>query len=319
MSTKAPYAPASPLERFLEASYWLTVAAALGVAFLLQLARGTFSDFFLDALIAAWSLGLYFFPARRPYLRRFVHTLGLLPLFAYYVAQNPTLIPPGFKSEAYAVLAIFPINVAALTLGLPGALAALAVAAAMALPYFHWPDPTELFAMAWLLSALLGASYHELLRRLETYHERLHHQALRDALTGLGNRRAMEEDFARMQGLAQRTGRRLVLTMWDLDDLKGINDRNGHHAGDQALRDLADALRQSTRRGDGVYRTGGDEFAGLHLDLRDPDALFERVRERFPGVSVGWIDATASDFETAFRTADERLYREKGRRNHRPG
>ncbi|WP_287416871.1 GGDEF domain-containing protein [Oceanithermus sp.] len=314
-----PRATSNPLERFLEASYWLTVVAALGVALLLQLARGTFADFFLDALIAVWSVALYFFPARRPHYRRFVHTLGLLPLFAYYVAQSHNLIPASYRSEAFAVLAIFPINVASLTLGLPGALAALAVSAGTILYFFRWPDPAELFAMAWLLSALLGVSYHELLRRLEVYHERLHHQALRDALTGLGNRRAMEEDFARMQGLAQRTGRRLVLTLWDLDDLKGINDRHGHQAGDQALRDLADALRHSTRRGDGVYRTGGDEFAGLHLDLRDPEALKERVRERFADVSVGWIDATAGGFEAAFRAADERLYREKAHRNHAPG
>lgn len=90
----------------MDVPYWVTVAVALVAAFLLQLARGSFSDFFIDVLIVAWGLALYFFPDRKLNRRRFAHTLGLLPLFAYYIARSPNLIPLDFKREAFAILAI---------------------------------------------------------------------------------------------------------------------------------------------------------------------------------------------------------------------
>jgi diguanylate cyclase (GGDEF)-like protein len=95
---------------------------------------------------------------------------------------------------------------------------------------------------------------------------RLRGAAERDALTGLLNHAAFHDEVARTLGAAQEAGRRPALVLFDLDYLKNINDAHGHRIGDQAIRMLADTLRESTRAGDAVGRLGGDEFAWLLAD-----------------------------------------------------
>jgi len=105
-----------------------------------------------------------------------------------------------------------------------------------------------------------------------------------DPLTGLGNRRALSEGFARMRTQAQRLGKPLTMIFWDLDGLKRVNDQHGHVAGDQVLREVALALQTLLRHGDRAYRIGGDEFVSLHLDLSEGEEgpLIERVRSALP-------------------------------------
>jgi len=83
-----------------------------------------------------------------------------------------------------------------------------------------------------------------------------------DALTGLANRRAFEERLPVELSRFSRGGRPLSLVLLDLDGFKGVNDRLGHPAGDQVLREVAAILR-SSRVADDCFRTGGDEFALL--------------------------------------------------------
>jgi diguanylate cyclase (GGDEF)-like protein len=92
---------------------------------------------------------------------------------------------------------------------------------------------------------------------------RLEQEALTDPLTGLANRRAFEQALTRHHALAQRLDRRYSVMMADLDEMKEINDRYGHAAGDAALKATARALVVATRAGDLVARVGGDEFAVL--------------------------------------------------------
>ena len=82
--------------------------------------------------------------------------------------------------------------------------------------------------------------------------------SLTDALTGVGNRRRLEQDLPAL--LLGATGPTAVV-MVDLDHFKAVNDEHGHPAGDALLRQVAEALRGVLRPGDGVYRYGGEEFA----------------------------------------------------------
>lgn len=83
----------------------------------------------------------------------------------------------------------------------------------------------------------------------------------RDALTPLLNRRALVRELGRIRTFAQRYGSPASLVYFDLDDLKGVNDRFGHAAGDAAIRAVADRLLANVRDSDIVGRMGGDEFA----------------------------------------------------------
>jgi diguanylate cyclase (GGDEF)-like protein len=103
--------------------------------------------------------------------------------------------------------------------------------------------------------------------------ERLAEMAITDPLTGLRNHRAFHEDIARELQRAGRTGVPLALVILDLDDLKSVNDAQGHQAGDERLQALADAIRATGRGADVAYRVGGDEFAVILPDARAWGAL----------------------------------------------
>ena len=83
----------------------------------------------------------------------------------------------------------------------------------------------------------------------------------RDALTPLLNRRALLRELGRIRTFAQRYGSPASLVYFDLDDMKGVNDRLGHAAGDAALKAVAERLLAHVRESDIVGRMGGDEFA----------------------------------------------------------
>ncbi len=85
--------------------------------------------------------------------------------------------------------------------------------------------------------------------------------AMRDALTGLLNRRAMDEALAREMLLAKRQNTPLCLMLLDIDHFKDINDQLGHLRGDRALQLLAAGIRGDVRQSDMSFRLGGDEFA----------------------------------------------------------
>jgi diguanylate cyclase (GGDEF)-like protein len=91
--------------------------------------------------------------------------------------------------------------------------------------------------------------------------ETLRNQAIRDPLTGLFNRRFMEESLDRELQRAARSSRPLGAILIDIDHFKQFNDRFGHEVGDAVLREVGAFLRQSTRGGDVACRYGGEEFA----------------------------------------------------------
>jgi diguanylate cyclase (GGDEF)-like protein len=100
-----------------------------------------------------------------------------------------------------------------------------------------------------------------------------------DALTGLGNRRALDEALVARVALAARTGRPLSALVGDLDGFKQINDRFGHHDGDRILGEVAFAMRDVVRAPDSCFRWGGDEFVVLLSDvgLTEAEEIADRI------------------------------------------
>jgi diguanylate cyclase (GGDEF)-like protein len=165
--------------------------------------------------------------------------------------------------------------------------------------------------------------------RLELERDVLRDYALSDPVTGIANRRSllMRADYEIERH--RRARRSFALLMLDLDGFKLLNDRFGHAAGDDLLRDVATALRRAMRGQDTVARFGGDEFCVLapETDERGADTLAARATNAVRKVSVG-LETVAGSVGVAIfpadgvtvsdlmRVADERLLEAK---RQRPG
>jgi two-component system chemotaxis response regulator CheY len=183
-------------------------------------------------------------------------------------------------------------------------------------------DPFDL--QAGLVAAKRVTGLHRQLERYRVELERLNADlaelARRDALTGLGNRLRLDEDLAQLHWRCSRYGWTYTLAVCDLDNFKRHNDTYGHLAGDEVLRQVAGALKDSARRGDGVYRYGGEEFVvilpgqGLESGLAAGERLRAAVEAASPiTMSVGVASFISSDEESAsvLHRADDARYRAK--------
>jgi diguanylate cyclase (GGDEF)-like protein/PAS domain S-box-containing protein len=112
--------------------------------------------------------------------------------------------------------------------------------------------------------------------------EELHRLSIIDELTGINNRRGFLLQARDQLVAAGGRKHRAALLYLDLDGLKAINDNIGHNAGDQAIRDMAEVLRASTRQSDLIGRMGGDEFCVLLMGVGETtpeDAVLSRLQE----------------------------------------
>ncbi|MBN9362336.1 MULTISPECIES: GGDEF domain-containing protein [unclassified Devosia] len=160
--------------------------------------------------------------------------------------------------------------------------------------------------------------------------EKLRNQALRDPLTGLYNRRYMEDCLQRFVRLAERENREISLIMVDLDHFKRLNDEHGHSFGDQVLRDAALTLTGSLRETDIVCRFGGEELVVILPDcpLERAADKAELLRLRIEELSsthgadisasfgVASVPHTSQSVTDLLQAADQALYKAKqGGRN----
>ncbi|HHE5617910.1 diguanylate cyclase domain-containing protein [Pseudomonas aeruginosa] len=165
------------------------------------------------------------------------------------------------------------------------------------------------------------------------YQQQLLEMAYRDPLTGLGNRKAFDEQLGQALLRAGSGGSELALLYLDLDRFKEVNDRFGHDVGDALLKAVAERVRSTLRQPDKAYRLGGDEFAVLLEDSQEnnPQRLAERLLaalvqplalngERIdfvtPSIGIALYPRHAGDAEGLVRAADSAMYQAKRQRNH---
>tara|TARA_R110002049_G_scaffold262028_1_gene438109 strand:+ start:411 stop:2045 length:1635 start_codon:yes stop_codon:yes gene_type:complete len=134
--------------------------------------------------------------------------------------------------------------------------------------------------------------------------------ALKDTLTGIWNRQALNEDLEREFTRWQRYQSPLSLIVWDIDLFKRVNDEYGHTAGDKVLKTIARIFMQATRDADFIARFGGEEFVGVFPETRLEDALIlaNKIREKIQKSKFHYenkpVPITASAGLATFRPND---------------
>jgi diguanylate cyclase (GGDEF)-like protein len=178
------------------------------------------------------------------------------------------------------------------------------------------------------LMSVMTLAVAALVKQRRQVEEELRRLAVTDSLTGLANHRRFFEVLHEEMQRSQRTNRPFAVVLFDLDELKAINDQHGHLAGSRALYRLAEVLRASCRSIDTAARFGGDEFG---LILVETDAAARAVAQRVcedlaAQIEVPPLSASAGvavypqDGETAdqlLQAADRGLYQMKGSRRNR--
>lgn len=163
---------------------------------------------------------------------------------------------------------------------------------------------------------------------LKEAEETIRYHALHDTLTGLANRKALDDHFIQAQSNAIRHGHKLAIIFLDLDRFKTINDTLGHGVGDLLLKEVAYRLRNAVRKVDTVVRLGGDEFIILVNEVqsaqnvaRVADKIMEsllpitRIENQSLHIScsmgIAMFPADGQDIFTLLKNADTALYRAK--------
>lgn len=174
----------------------------------------------------------------------------------------------------------------------------------------------------------LNAALQEQMREVKELHQQLREQAVRDPLTGLFNRRYLQETLDREVARANREGKSIGFIIMDLDHFKRVNDRHGHKAGDMALQQLGNLLLKNLRAEDVACRYGGEEFtvmmpgASLETTLERANFLLQKINEmpiEYNGadikitasMGVALFPKHGSNGEEAMSHADNALYAAK--------
>jgi len=229
--------------------------------------------------------------------------LGLITLITASVATAQASTPQ-WTTYGLGSLYLVPIILSAISSG-PGA-AVTVGATATALSSVLAVGDASLDPRVVLLSVVFrGVGYIGVGTLVALYARSLHRLAYQDILTGLPNRRAFFEHLS--SRLSERHD--VIVIACDVDDLKAINDREGHAAGDAAICTVARNLVHALGAGAFVARVGGDEFLAVTKALASAELVI-------PGASLGTARHVSGplDLDHIVATADADLYRAKQRR-----
>jgi len=265
-------------------------------------------------------------------------------LFAYVYQTRKTFIP-GIILSTFTILSavvsvyikgavniywVYPAVVAAFYL-LPRRWAILLIIVVLALLFqvLHRELPmVELLVIiaTILMTSIFGFFYS---KNIEEKHNRLSELATKDSLTGVGNRRALDERLQEVISSQNRKPTTVSLILLDIDYFKAVNDDHGHNLGDQILIQISQIIEGRIRVTDSLYRYGGEEFVivPLELDVKAAERLAEQLRilvENYAlipdnpvTISLGVAQYKHGEpYESWMKRADEALYRAKnGGRN----
>lgn len=176
-----------------------------------------------------------------------------------------------------------------------------------------------------MISPLCSASLYNAVRYSTSS---LFKQATTDFLTDLPNRGLFLDRLRSAHMIANREDRRMGVLMLDMDDLKSINDRFGHRAGDAAILEMGQRIKAEVRDADTVARFGGDEFAVVLYDIEDQKAaesVIDRINRRYnepfvvegnimplkASIGMALYPEDSREWETLMAVADRRMYEHK--------
>ena len=235
--------------------------------------------------------------------------------FGLVVAVGTAEALSGFEVSLLSLYAV-PVALAAWAVTPRTAYTLAAVAVTLPTPFAALAGEPIGWAVIWSVLSnfvLLGI----IVMLLTTLRRRLSDEAAfvaTDTLTGLLNRGSFIAQLDAELTRAARYGRAFTLAYVDLDNFKAVNDLEGHDAGDELLRRIADALRSSTRQTDVLGRLGGDEFAAVLPEITGgaTGSVLENLRKQLSRAMAkgGWpvtFSIGAVTFETPIDTSREAL------------
>lgn len=268
----------------------------------------------LGIMVAAFGFGLYS-------IRRH----GVTARVTLLLGSTLTLVMSAlvYLVDGPAVLWLYPLAVANyVMLTTRQALALNLLAVALVLPStFSHASLTIRFLPSMLL---VNVFLHIFSLQLHKKSVMVHRLITQDKLTSAGNRRALDELMERIQSRPQGQSSQIAMLMLDLDHFKAINDTHGHQEGDKVLQDFSHLISTRLRRGDHLFRFGGEEFvvvlegAGLEGAIRVAEDFRQLIADAKLGpeqnltVSIGVAALGAGEFiDTWITRADSALYEAK--------